>query len=270
MIELHRGDAPLIVSLPHTGTDIPDDLLSRLASPWRSLKDTDWHVERLYDFAAELGATVIRTAASRTVIDVNRDPTGESLYPGMPTTDLCPNTTFDGDLLYRPGDGLSRAEVIERREAFFDPYHTALAGEIARLRASHERLVLYDCHSIRSVIPELFEGELPQFNIGTADGKSCDPPLTAAVERVVSDTGLSHVVNGRFKGGYITRHYGNPAAGVHAIQMELAIRGYLREPGEVNETNWPPPHDEAFAAPMKATLRKVLEACLEFAQRTTA
>jgi N-formylglutamate deformylase len=270
VIELTRRDAPLIVSLPHTGTEIPFSIHERLASEWLSLKDTDWHVEKLYAFAAEMGATVIRTPWSRTVIDVNRDPSGVSLYPGQATTELCPTTTFDGEPLYRGGEP-SRGEIIDRREAFFDPYHTVLQAEVVRLRTQYPRVVVYDCHSIRSVIPRLFSGELPQFNIGTNSGRACHPALAAAVERVVSDSGLSHVVNGRFQGGYITRHYGTPAAGVHAIQMELAIRGYLREPiGPVDESNWPSQYDEAFAAPMRETLGKVLEACLEFAQRTTA
>lgn len=266
MIEITRGDTPLIVSLPHTGTDIPFSVAERLTSPWLALKDTDWHVEKLYAFASELGATVIRTTISRTAIDVNRDPSGVSLYPGQATTELCPTTTFDGEPLYKPGQEPTAKQIDQRWVKYFAPYHAVLSDEVGRLRGMHPRVVVYDCHSIRSVIPRLFEGELPQFNIGTADGKSCDPSLTVAVERVVSDVGLSWVTNGRFKGGHITRHYGNPAAGVHAIQMELAIRGYLREPGAVNETNWPPPYDEAFAAPMQATLRKVLEACLRWAE----
>jgi len=271
MIEPTRGDAPLIVSMPHIGTLIPRAYTDRLLSRWLSLKDTDWHVERLYAFASDLGATVLRTLISRTVIDVNRDPSGVSLYPGQVTTELCPTTTFDGEPLYRPGEEPTADEIAERRTKYFDPYHAALRAEIGRLRQLHPQIVVYDGHSIRSEIPRLFDGELPEFNIGTADGKSCDPALTAVVEAVVADTGLSHVVNGRFKGGYITRQYGNPAAGVHAIQMELAIRGYLREPvGPVDETNWPPAYDEAFAAPMKATLRKVLQACLEFANQRTA
>jgi N-formylglutamate deformylase len=267
VIELTRGDAPLLVGLPHTGIDIPFGIADRLASPWLALKDTDWHVEKLYDFAASLGATVLRTPWSRTVIDVNRDPSGVSLYPGQATTELCPTTTFDGEPLYPPGEELTVEEIAERRVKYFDPYHAALRKQIGRLLTMHERVVLYDCHSIRSVIPRLFDGELPQFNIGTADGKSCDPHLTAMVEGVVADTGLSHVVNGRFKGGYITRHYGNQTDGVHVIQMELAIRGYLREPvGPVDESNWPQRYDEVFAIPMRSTLRRVLEACLEFAR----
>lgn len=265
-LEVTPGPEPLVVSIPHTGTDIPADLLSRLVSPWLARKDADWHVERLYDFAADLGATVIRTRVSRTVIDVNRDPSGASLYPGQATTGLCPTTTFDGEPLYRPGDEPTRDEIAARRAAWFDPYHAALADEVRRLRAGHERVVVYDCHSIRSVVPRLFDGELPHFNIGTDNGRSCDPALTAAVEGVVAASGLSWVTNGRFRGGTITRHHGRTAAGVHAVQMELAMRGYLREPvGPVDEGNWPPAYHDTFAAPMRDTLGRVLEACLAFA-----
>lgn len=270
-IAVTRGTEPLIVSIPHAGAAIPNDIADRLTSVWLTRKDTDWHIERLYDFTVNLGATVLCTIVTRTAIDVNRDPSGVSLYPAQATTELCPTTTFDGEPLYKPGEEPTPAEIAERRVRYFDPYHAALKAEIDRLRTIHPQVVLYDCHSIRSVIPRLFDGELPQFNIGTNSGQSCDPTLTATVERVVSDTGLSWVTNGRFKGGYITRQYGNPAGGVHAIQMELAIRGYLREPVRpVDETNWPPQYDEAFAAPMKATLRKVLQACLDFANRRTA
>src|SRR5262249_14955471 len=162
---------------PHTGRAISSEMFARLESVWRAQKDTDWHVERLYDFAASLGATVVRTPLSRTVIDVNRDPSGMSLYPGQPTTDLCPTTTFDGEPLYRPGGEPMPAEIESRRTDFFDDYHRALSGEIARQRKRHLHVVVYDCHSIRSVIPRLFDGELPHFNIGTDSGKSCDPRL---------------------------------------------------------------------------------------------
>jgi formiminoglutamase len=210
---------------------------------------------------------VIRTGISRTVIDVNRDPSGVSLYPGQATTELCPTTTFDGEPLYQPGMEPSAGSIAERRARFFDPYHAALRAEIGRLRAQHAHVVVYDCHSIRSVIPRLFEGTLPHFNIGTNGGTSCAPALSDAVEKICSESGFSHVVNGRFKGGYITRSLGRPEDGVHAVQMELACRGYMREPlGPVAEAEWPSAYDEADAAPMRAALIRVLEACLAFAR----
>jgi formiminoglutamase len=262
-----RGEAPLVVSLPHTGTDIPSDYERGLASPWLARKDADWWIERLYDFAPSLGATVIRTAISRTVIDVNRDPSGVSLYPGQATTELCPTTTFDGEPLYAPGTEPNAEEIAERRTRFFDPYHATLRAEIERLRARHDHVVVYDCHSIRSVIPRLFDGTLPHFNIGTNGGATCAPALSDAIEAICADSGFSHVVNGRFKGGYITRSLGHPEAGIHAVQMELACRGYMKEPlGPVSEGEWPSAYDEEFAAPMRATLTRILQACLTFAQ----
>lgn len=266
-VEIHCGDAPLIVAFPHTGTDLVG-MDGAFVSPWLARRDTDWHIDRLYVFAAELGATTVRTPVSRSVIDVNRDPSGASLYPGQETTELCPTTTFDGDPLYR-GDPPTREEIAERRERWFDPYHAAIQSEVDRLSQDHDRIVLYDAHSIRSVIPRLFDGVLPQFNIGTNAGGACSPKLTDAVidaiARVPSGDGTV-VLNGRFKGGWTTRHYGRPGYGVHAIQVELAIRGYLREQEAPDEANWPPPYDPDYAAPMIETLRAVLDACLEFAR----
>ncbi len=263
-IDITRGDAPLLLSLPHTGTDLPPDIEAQLVSPWLARKDCDWWIERLYGFAAELGATLVRTRVSRTVVDVNRDPSGASLYPGQATTELCPTTTFDGEPLYRPGLG---PDVAARREGWFAPYHAALEGEIARLRALHPRIVLYDCHSIRSVVPRLFEGTLPHLNIGTNGGASCAPALQVALEAEAAASGFSAVSNGRFKGGWITRHYGRPQEGVHAVQMELACRTYLPEPpGPVSAANWPPAYDPAYAAPARAALTRILDACLAFAR----
>jgi formiminoglutamase len=266
-LSVRRGEAPLIVSLPHTGTDIPPQIEARLASPWLARRDADWWVERLYAFAADLGATVIRTSISRTVIDVNRDPTGASLYPGAATTELCPTTSFDGEALYRPGQGPDADEIAARRARWFDPYHAALEAAITRLREVHARVVLYDGHSIRSRIPRLFDGELPQFNIGTNSGASCDPALTAAVEAACAASPFDRVTNGRFKGGHITRRHGRPATGVHAIQMELACRGYMDEPASPTPDNWPTPFNPDRAAPMIAALRGVLGACLAFTRR---
>jgi formiminoglutamase len=259
-----EGKAPLILSMPHTGTELAD-IESKLASPWIARKDADWHIENLYDFGRALGASIVRTSLSRTVIDVNRDPTGVSLYPGQATTELCPTTTFDGEPLYKDGQAPDDAEIARRRAQFYDPYHNALESQIARLRAKHARVVLYDCHSIRSIVPRLFDGELPNFNIGTNSGKSCDPKLESAVAAACAATNYTHIVNGRFKGGYITRHYGQPAENVHAIQMELACRGYLKEcNGPVDENDWPVGYDPNYAAPMRAALTRVLNACLDF------
>ncbi|MDF2617475.1 MAG: N-formylglutamate amidohydrolase [Xanthobacteraceae bacterium] len=263
-ISVTRGTAPLVVSLPHTGTDIPDEIAGDLASNWIARKDCDWWIERLYDFATGLGASVVRTSVSRTAIDVNRDPSGVSLYPGQATTELCPTTTFDGEPLYKAGKG---PDVAARKAGYFEPYHAALSAEIEHARAVHGTIVLYDCHSIRSVIPRLFEGTLPHFNIGTNSGASCAPALQAAVEAICDASDFERVSNSRFKGGYITRHYGQPERGVHAVQMELACRAYMREPlGPVGEASWPTPYDPAFAAPCRAALVHIFEACLAFAR----
>ncbi len=259
-LTITRGDAPLIVSIPHAGTAIPDDVAAGLLSITLAQHDADFHVDRLYAFATGLGATIVGTAISRTVIDVNRDPSGASLYPGQATTGLCPRTTFDGVPLYRPGFTLDAAEIERRRARYFDPYHATLEAEIERLRARHPAIVLYDAHSIRSRVPHLFGGTLPQFNIGTNDGQSCDPALAAAIE---ARCGADSVTNGRFKGGWITRHYGAPDRGVHAIQMELAMRGYLDE-----DAPWPPHWDEVRAAPLQSTLAQALATCIAFARGT--
>lgn len=262
-----QGTAPLLVSIPHTGIDLAG-LDNRLVSRWLGQRDCDWWIDKLYDFAAGLGATVVHTAISRTVIDVNRDPSGASLYPGQATTGLCPTEAFDGDPLYREGEEPGPSEIDERREKYFVPYHAALQAEIDRLRALHGKIVLYDCHSIRSVLPRLFEGTLPVFNLGTNDGKSADPALQAMIGQIMAETGESNVVNGRFKGGWITRHFGQPQQGVHALQMELSNRGYMREPEEKGAPdNWPVPYDAAFAAPIRVTLKQILETAIDWAGR---
>lgn len=266
-LTIHRGDAPLVVSFPHTGTEIPAEYESRLVSPWLSRKDADWWIDQLYDFARDMGATTVHTAISRTVIDVNRDPSGVSLYPGQATTELCPTTTFDGEPLYKDGKEPGAAEIAARRARYFDPYHAALDAELKRLRAKHPKVALYDCHSIRTVIPRLFDGELPTFNIGTNSGASCDPALAATIQSICAGTGRTQVLNGRFKGGYITRNFGKPDNGIHAVQMELACRGYMHEQlGPVTQANWPTPYDPAYAAPMRTTLQRILQACLDYAR----
>lgn len=259
-LHIERAETPLILAFPHGGTDIPPDLAGAFRSHWRAVRDADWHIRPLYQGLAD--ATCIWTDISRSVIDCNRDPSGASLYPGQATTGLCPTETFDGEPLYRKGE---EPDVALRRGSWFEPYHAAIQSEVARLRAIYPNVVLYDCHSIRSRIPRLFGGELSELNVGTDNGATCAPALAEAV--LAQCTGRSHILNGRFRGGWTTRHYGRPADGVHAIQMEIAMRAYLEEPlGVPTEGNWPPQYDPSRAAALRADLTRVLDAALGFAK----
>jgi len=259
-----RGTSPLIVSVPHAGIAIPPEIEEHLVSLWRARKDADWWVDRLYGFADDLGATIIRTAVSRTVIDVNRDPTGKSLYPGQATTELCPTTTFDGEPLYKQGHTPDAAEIARRTAEHYRPYHDSIAAEIARLNDLHGCVVLFDAHSIRSRVPRLFEGELPHLNFGTYGGASCSPRLTECLEAIADESSFTRVTDGRFKGGYITRHYGKPDDGVHAIQLELAMRSYMSESDPLSSDNWPAPFDGEHAAGLQGLLARLLQACIDF------
>jgi N-formylglutamate deformylase len=257
-LSITRGDVPMIISVPHAGTHIPGDIVPALVERELAISDADFYVDKLYQFALQHAVTLVTTAISRTVIDVNRDPSGVSLYPGQATTGLCPTERFDGTTLYHEGREPDETEVARRRAIYFNPYHVALHAEIERLRSKHHKVVLYDAHSILSHVPRLFPGALLQFNIGSFDGKSCAPALTDAVSAACGD---SQIVNGRFKGGWITRHYGAPERGVHAIQMELAMRGYLDEAGI-----WPPLWDAERAKLLRPVLRNIITACLNFAK----
>ncbi|MGH6761657.1 MAG: N-formylglutamate deformylase [Phyllobacterium sp.] len=248
-VEIVRGDSPLILSLPHTGTHLPGAIHAKLNARGRILADTDWHIDRLYGGLLP-GMTTVRATFHRYVIDANRGPDDASLYPGQNTTGLVPVTDFDGEPIWT--EEPSAAEIAERKASFHAPYHEALAAEIERVKARHGVVILYDCHSIRSVVPFLFEGILPDFNIGTNNGTTCDPRIEAATFDICAATGRTHVLNGRFKGGWTTRHYGQPENGVHAIQMELAQSSHL--------THEAPPfaYDEAKAAALRTTLGAIL------------
>lgn len=261
-LRVHRGDAPLVIAFPHGGTDLAG-LDDQFVSPWHAQIDTDWWIADLYAFAADMGATLIATDISRSVIDMNRDPSGASLYPGQATTELCPTTTFDGDPLYR-FDPPDEAEIMQRLHSYHRPYHDRLTAELDRLRTAHGKVVLYDAHSIRSHVPRLFDGELPQFNIGTNGSTTCASELETIVANICAASGYSHVVNGRFKGGWTTRHYGQPDDGIHAIQMELAQRGYMAEPDAITHANWPAPLDPNPA--IRPVLEQVIAATLDFAK----
>jgi len=250
-VEVMRGDGPVVLGMQHTGTHVPPGILARLPPLGRTLADTDWHVERLYD-GLLAGVTIVRATFHRYVIDANRPPDGASLYPGQTTTGLVPVTDFDGLPLWEVNPAPD--EIEARRRDFHVPYHTALAAEVERVRARHGVAVLYDCHSIRSRIPFLFEGTLPDFNIGTNEGRSCAPEMEAAVARLCADAeGYTSVLNGRFKGGWTTRHHGRPGAGVHAIQMELAQSTHLAAEA------LPFAYDEGKAARLRLQLRAILE-----------
>ncbi len=227
VVEVRRGSSPVVLGFPHTGTDVPAAIRARLNDNGRLLADTDWHIHRLYDGLLD-DATIVRATFHRYVIDANRDPAGTSLYPGQNTTGLVPETDFDGKAIWKDGAAPTAADIAARVTEFHAPYHAALAAEIERVKALHGVAILYDCHSIRSHIPFLFEGKLPDFNIGTDMGKTCAPQIEAAAVEVTSAaSGYTSTLNGRFKGGWTTRHYGRPQTGVHAIQMELAQSTHL-------------------------------------------
>jgi len=253
VVEVNRGLSPIILGFPHTGTDIPIDIWGRLNENGQLIADTDWHIDKLYDGLLP-DITTVRATFHRYVIDANRDPEGVSLYPGQNTTGLIPETDFDGKPIWRDGEKPTPADTKSRLEQFHRPYHAALADEIKRVREACGLAILYDCHSIRSHIPFLFQGKLPDFNIGTDEGKSCSPEIASAVGRIVfAARGYDAVINGRFKGGWTTRHYGQPQLGIHAIQMELTQSSHLA-------TETPPfALDEAKAEKLRRHLQDILE-----------
>ncbi|MEL7544866.1 MAG: N-formylglutamate deformylase [Pseudomonadota bacterium] len=250
-VEVHQGASPLVLGLPHTGTHVPEEIYATLNGVGRALADTDWHVDRLYD-GLHPDATVVRATFHRYVIDANRDPAGESLYPGQNTTGLCPLTDFDGRQIYRENQAPDATEIERRRRAFHAPYHAVLARELDRVHRRHGFAVLYDCHSIRSHIPFLFDGELPVLNIGTNNGETCHSAIEQAAMEFATSSPFATVLNARFKGGWTTRHYGRPDEGLHAIQMEIAQRAYLAE----EKPPWC--YDAAKANRLRPWLRDIL------------
>jgi len=264
-MELYRfreGGSPLLVSIPHAGTHIPQALLAHMTPVARRLDDTDWHVDRLYDFLGELDASVLVATHSRYVVDLNRPPDDAPLYPGQDTIGLVPLDTAAREPLYAPGAAPTAEEIAARVEKYWKPYHDKLAAALAAIRARHGYALLWDAHSIASRLPRFFEGKLPDFNIGTARGASCGAGLGEALLAVAKKaTGFSAVLDGRFVGGYITRHYGRPAEGVHAVQLELAQCTYMEELA--------PPYRfrEDLARRVRPHLRAMLE---EFLRRARA
>lgn len=258
----HQGTQPLLVSMPHAGTHVPVDIAALLTDEARQVPDTDWHMPQLYAFAKAMGASILVATHSRYVVDLNRSPDGASLYPGQSVTGLCPVDTFDDTPLYQRGeDQPGKAEIERRRAAYWAPYHAQLQAELARLRGLHGRVLLWDAHSIRSELPRFFDGKLPDLNLGTADGASCDfvlaQQLLAVAQQAPEKTA---VLNGRFKGGYITRHYGQPAQGIHAVQLELAQCTYMQEA-------LPFDYLPERAHTLQPTLQQLLQIALDWVQQ---
>lgn len=257
IFRLRRGKRPLLVSMPHVGTSLPHWLSGRMTAEALALSDTDWHLEPLYDFLEELDVSVIVATHSRYVIDLNRPPDNASLYPGKSTTGLCPIDTFDDQPLYLPGAEPDTQEISRRLDNYWRPYHEALRAELSRLKSMHDSVLLWDAHSIRPYVPRLFDGLLPDFNIGTDDHRTC---ATALIERVSAvlkaQDEHSCVVNGRFKGGYITRHYGRPQEGIHSMQLELSMRTYMADSGT--------DIDDSRARQVRPVLKSMMENMLEW------
>ncbi|HET9045754.1 MAG TPA: N-formylglutamate deformylase [Casimicrobiaceae bacterium] len=256
LFDLHRGSSPLVVDVPHAGTYVPDALALRMTPAARALPDTDWHVEKLYAFARDTEVTLMVATHSRYVVDLNRDPSGAALYPGADNTELCPTRTFANEAIYAGDDLPGTAEIDARRRTYFEPYHAALAQEIARVRDRHGYVILLDGHSIRSEVPRFFAGRLPALNLGTADGASCAADVAAVATRVLASGGFTHIVNGRFKGGYVTRRYGRPQDDVHALQLEMAQDAYM---DEAPPYAWEPARAKELAAMLESLVITLAE-----------
>lgn len=258
-----EGTTPLLISMPHRGTAIPAEFAVGMTDVAQQVADTDWHLERLYDFASGLGASIIQPHTSRYVIDLNRPPDNAELYPGANGTELCPTSSFAEQPLYSNGAEPDSAEVARRLAALWQPYHQKLQTELARLKSAHGIAVLFEAHSICSVVPRLFEDRLPDVNIGTAGGSSCAPAMQSIVETLLAQQNTyTHVFNQRFKGGYITRAYGNPDGNVHSLQLELSQRTYMEE-------QLPFHYRPDLAAQVQPLLRQLLESLIDWAQRET-
>ena len=256
---VHEGSTPLLISVPHDGRFLPDSIEQRMSSAGRDLPDTDWHVAKLYEFALELGASMLVADCSRYVVDLNRPSDDAALYEGQVATGICPQCTFAGDEIYLDGEAVDGNEQAERVQTFWQPYHSVIEGKLSSLRKEYGYALLWDAHSIPSQVPRLFDGELPVLNIGTNDTMSCAVTIADDVYTVASSSDYAAVINDRFKGGYITRHHGDPDNNVHAIQLEIAQRAYMNEDSRA--------YDEAMAQKLRDSLRSMLNTFLESAEQ---
>ncbi|GLX78226.1 N-formylglutamate deformylase [Thalassotalea insulae] len=255
--QLHQGSVPLLISMPHNGQEIPQDIASRMTSAAMEVPDTDWYIDRLYDFARAMGAYILMPRYNRYVIDLNRDPKGVNLYPGANSTELCPTTAFDLSDIYLAGQQPDEQEIAGRVEKYWQPYHQAIDNTLQELKKTYGKAVLLEAHSILSHVPRFFEGQLPDFNFGNGDGISCDAELLAQVQ-ALDYSPYTMVTNGRFKGGFITRHYGQPASNIHALQLELSQITYMNEPSDQ--------YNEEKAAQVKEKLKMLVQCLINFSR----
>jgi len=251
LFEYHEGNLPLLISVPHDGRQLPEEQRERMTGTGLDIPDTDWHVAELYDFAREFGASMIVANYSRYVVDVNRPASDAAMYEGQVATGLCPQYTFAGDPLYQHDTAVPTQEVVERVDRYWRPYHDKIEAALSGMLARYGHALLWDAHSITSRVPRLFDGELPVLNLGTFDGNSCDPRISRALLEIAEASPFESVLNGRFKGGYITRHYGDPEREVHAVQLELAQRAYMNEVSR--------DYDDELASSLRGTLRELLD-----------
>jgi len=228
-----EGTTPLLISMPHNASEIPESVKKRMTSVGQRSIDSDWFVDKLYDFTEELGAHIIKPQFSRYYIDLNRNTTGENLYSGASSTELCPTTSFSGEALYLQNQEPTESEIQQRIESAWQPYHQQLKSTLEAIKEQHGFAILLDAHSIQSEVPRFFNGILPDFNFGTNSGASCSKALLDAVQQINFEP-YSRVTDGRFKGGYITRNYGHPKNRIEAIQLELSQRTYMDE----DTLNW--------------------------------
>jgi N-formylglutamate deformylase len=251
------NDSPLLINVPHAGTYIPPALRATMTPVAQNVPDADWHVHLLYGFAVDAGASLMAATHARYVVDLNRDPRGSVLYPGADNSELVPLRGFDREPLYASATP-DAVEVERRTAAYWTPYHTRLRERLDAIRTRHGHALLLDAHSIRSRVPRFFDGRLPDLNLGTADGASCAPAIADAAFAVLHDAAdFTAVRDGRFKGGYITRHYGRPQDGVHALQLEIAQASYMDE-----QAPWP--WDARKAQLLQKVLRRFVEVLLRW------
>ena len=261
--EFVEGTAPLVVSMPHNGTEIPPEIAARMTEHARRLPDTDWHVARLYEFASEMSASVLKPIHSRYVVDLNRAPDGQALYQNASNTELCPRTCFDESPIYGDGQAPEEAEIADRVAVYWQPYHTKIQDVLQQMLREHGIALLYDAHSIRSHVPRFFEGQLPDFNIGTAEGTSCAQGLEQRAADILGQAqNYTLSVNGRFKGGHITRAYGQPGKNIHAIQLELSQSTYMQE-------DHPFAYRDDLAERLQPILRQLIEGLIDWAANGT-